>query len=206
MEDVLEVYHRPYNPAVPVVCMDEKPYQLLGHARDPIPATPGHDLKEDSEYVRHGTCSIFVWAEPLAGRRRVDARPRRTRVDWAAELDELLTVDYPDAERVVLVMDNLNTHTLGSLYEAFSPAKARALAERLEIHHTPKHGSWLNIAEIELSRLTRQCLDRRIDDLDLLNTELAAWQTATNADQRQVDWQFSTNDARIKLRHLYPKH
>jgi len=206
MEDVLEVYHRPYDPGVPVVCMDEKPYQLLGHARAPIPARPGHDLKEDSEYVRHGTCSIFVWAEPLAGRRRVDARPRRTRVDWAAEVDQLLTVDYPDAQRVVLVMDNLNTHTLGSLYEAFEPAKARALAARLEIHHTPKHGSWLNIAEIELSRLTRQCLDRRIDDLDLLNTELAAWQAATNADQRQVDWQFTTSDARIKLRHLYPQH
>ena len=150
MEDVLAVYHRPYDPAVPVVCMDEKPYQLLGHARAPIPARPGHDLKEDSEYVRHGTCSIFVWAEPLAGRRRVDARPRRTRNDWAHEVDQLLSVDYPHAERVVLVMDNLNTHTLGSLYEAFTPGKARALAERLEIHHTPKHGSWLNIAEIEL--------------------------------------------------------
>ena len=206
MEDVLEVYHRPYDPGVPVVCMDEKPYQLLGHARDPIPARPGHDLKEDSEYVRHGTCSIFVWAEPLAGRRRVDARPRRTRIDWAAEVDQLLTVDYPHAQRVVLVMDNLNTHTLGSLYEAFEPAKARALASRLEIHHTPKHGSWLNIAEIELSRLTRQCLVRRIDDLDLLNAELAAWQAATNADQRQVDWQFTTSDARTKLRHLYPQH
>jgi hypothetical protein len=184
---------------------DEKPYQLLGHARDPIPARPGHDLKQDSEYVRHGTCSIFVWAEPLAGRRRVDARPRRTRIDWADEIDALLTLDYPHAQRVVLVMDNLNTHTLGSLYEAFEPAKARALASRLEIHHTPKHGSWLNIAEIELSRLTRQCLDRRLDDLDLLNTELAAWQAATNADQRQVDWQFTTTDARIKLRHLYPQ-
>lgn len=204
MEDVLAVYHRPYDPNVPVVCMDEKPYQLHGHARDPIPAAPGRDRKEDSEYVRQGTCSIFVWAEPLAGRRRVIARPRRTRIDWANEIDQLLTLDYPDAERVVLVMDNLNTHTLGSLYEAFEPAKARSLAERLEIHYTPKHGSWLNIAEIELSRLTRQCLDRRIDDLDLLNTELAAWQEATNADQRQVDWQFTTTDARIKLRHLYP--
>ncbi|WP_415118598.1 IS630 family transposase [Micropruina sp.] len=204
MEDVLEVYHRPFDPAVPVVCMDEKPYQLLGHARDPIPARPGHDLKEDSEYVRHGTCSIFVWVEPLAGHRHVDAKPRRTRIDWAAGVDRLLTMDYPDAKRVVLVMDNLNTHTLGSLYEAFEPAKARALAERLEIHYTPKHGSWLNIAEIELSALSRQCLTRRIDDLDVLNAELAAWQKATNDDQRQVDWQFTTNDARIKLRHLYP--
>ena len=206
MEDVLAVYHRPYDPNTPVVCMDEKPYQLLGHARDPIPGRPGHDLKQDSEYIRHGTCSIFVWAEPLAGRRRVDARARRTRIDWATEVDALLTVDYPHAQRVVLVMDNLNTHTLGSLYEAFEPAKARALASRLEIHYTPKHGSWLNIAEIELSRLTRQCLDRRLDDLDLLNTELAAWQAATNDDQRQVDWQFTTTDARIKLRHLYPQH
>ncbi len=204
MEDVLEVYHRPHDPLVPVVCMDEKPYQLLGHAREPIPAVPGRDLREDSEYVRHGTCSIFIWAEPLAGRRRVDARPRRTRIDWAHEIDHLLSLDYPHAPRVVLVMDNLNTHTLGSLYEAFEPAKARRLAERLEVHYTPKHGSWLNIAEIELSRLTRQCLDRRIDDLDLLNAELAAWQQATNDDQRQVDWQFTASDARIKLRHLYP--
>jgi len=205
MEDVLEVYHRPHNPAAPVVCMDEKPYQLLGHVRDPIPAGPGHDLKQDSEYVRHGTCSIFVWVEPLAGRRRVDARQQRTRIDWAHEIDQLLSVDYPQAERIVLVMDNLNTHTLGSLYEAFEPAKARALAERLELHYTPKHGSWLNIAEIELSRLTRQCLGRRVDDLDLLNTELAAWQAATNDDRRQVDWQFTATDARIKLRHLYPQ-
>jgi DDE superfamily endonuclease len=205
MEDVLEVYHRPFDPDVPIVCMDEKPYQLLAHARDPIPARPGHDLKQDSEYVRHGTCSIFVWVEPLAGRRRVDARRQRTRLDWAHEVDQLLSVDYSAATRVVLVMDNLNTHTLGSLYEAFEPIKARALAERLEIHYTPKHGSWLNIAEIELSRLTRQCLGRRINDLDLLNTELAAWQTATNNDQRQVDWQFTANDARTKLRHLYPQ-
>ena len=206
MEDLLAVYARLYDPAVPVVCMDEKPYQLLDHARTPIPAVPGHDLKEDSEYVRHGTCSIFVWVEPLAGqRRRVIAREQRTRVDWAHEVDRLLTGDYPDAEKVVLVMDNLNTHSLGSLYEAFDPAKAFTLAQRLEIHHTPKHGSWLNIAEIELSALTRQCLDRRIADLDILNTELAAWQATTNADQRQVNWHFTASDARIKLRHLYPE-
>ena len=206
MEDVLAVYARPYDPAVPVVCMDEKPYQLLDHARAPIMAKPGADLKVDSEYVRCGTCSIFVWAEPLAGRRRVIARERRTRADWAAEVDRLLNHDYPDAEKVVLVMDNLNTHTVGSLYEAFEPAKAFALAQRLEIHHTPKHGSWLNIAEIELSALTRQCLDRRIADLDVLNTELAAWQAATNTNQRQVNWHFTTSDARTKLRHLYPEH
>jgi hypothetical protein len=208
MEDVLDVYAHPHDPVVPVVCMDEKPYQLLAHARAPIPAVPGRDRREDSEYVRNGTCSIFVWVEPLAGRRRVVARPRRTRVDWAHEIDHLLTllsIDYPDAERVLLVMDNLNTHTLGSLYEAFEPAKARALARRLEIHHTPRHGSWLNIAEIELSALTRQCLDRRIDDIDVLNIELAAWQNTANADQRQVHWHFTTSDARTRLRHLYPE-
>jgi DDE superfamily endonuclease len=204
MEDVLSVYARPYDPSRPVICMDEKPYQLLAHARDPIPARPGHDLKQDNEYVRHGTCAIFCWVEPLAGWRRVDAASRRTRLDWAHQVQRLLTVDYPDTERVVLVMDNLNTHGIASLYEAFDPATAFALAQRLEIHHTPKHGSWLNIAEIELSVLTRQCLDRRIDDLTVLNTELAAWQHATNTAQRQVDWQFTTDDARIKLRHLYP--
>jgi len=200
----LSVYARTHDPARPVVCMDEKPYQLLDHARDPIPAGPGRDLRVDSEYVRHGTCSIFVWVEPLAGWRRVHALPHRTRLDWAGQVKELLTVDYPHAETVVLVMDNLNTHGIASLYEAFAPAEAHALAQRLEIHHTPKHGSWLNIAEIELSALTRQCLDRRISDLAVLNTELAAWQTTTNADQRQVDWQFTTDDARVKLRHLYP--
>ena len=206
MEDVLSVYARIYDPTRPVVCMDEKPYQLLAHACDSIGAAPGRDLREDSEYVRHGTCSIFVWVEPLAGWRRVEALQRRTRLDWAGQVKQMLTVDYPDAESVVLVMDNLNTHNIASLYEAFEPAEAFALAQRLEIHHTPKHGSWLNIAEIELSALTSQCLDRRISDLSVLNTELAAWQAATNADQRQVDWQFTTEDARIKLRHLYPGH
>jgi hypothetical protein len=204
MEDVLAVYARPYDPARPVVCMDEKPYQLLGHARDPLPAGPGRDARVDSEYVRCGTCSIFVWVEPLRGWRRVDAQPRRTRVDWAGQVKQLLTVDYPDAATVVLVMDNLNTHDIASLYEAFPPDEAFALARRLEIHHTPKHGSWLNIAEIELAALTRQCLDRRIDTLDALNAELAAWQNATNSNQRQVNWQFTTDDARVKLRHLYP--
>ena len=205
MEDVLAVYARPYDPRRPVVCMDEKPYQLLGQVREPIPAAPGRDRREDSEYVRCGTCSIFVWVEPLQGWRHVDAQPRRTKIDWARQVERLLTVDYPDAETVVLVMDNLNTHGIGSLYEAFEPAQAFALAQRLEIHHTPKHGSWLNIAEIELSVLTRQCLDRRINDLDTLNTELTAWQHATNTNQRGVDWQFTTDDARTRLRHLYPK-
>ncbi len=206
MEDVLDVYARPRDPEVPVVCLDEKPYQLLGHAREPVPAAPGSDARIDSEYVRRGTCSIFVVVEPLAGRRRVTARAQRTRIDFAHEVDHLLSVDYPDASKVVLVMDNLNTHTTGSLYEAFAPAKAHTLARRLEIHHTPKHGSWLNIAEIELSALTRQCLDRRIDDIDALDGELAAWQDAVNADQRQVNWHFTTSDARTRLRHLYPAY
>ena len=160
MEDVLSVYARIYDPMRPVVCMDEKPYQFLDHARAPIAASPGHDLREDSEYVRHGTCSIFVWVEPLAGWRRVHALARRTRLDWAGQVKELLTVDYPNVEAVVLVMDNLNTHGIASLYEAFEPEEAFTLAQRLEIHHTPKHRSWLNIAEIELSAPTRQCLDR----------------------------------------------
>ena len=205
MEDVLEVYHRPHDPAAPVVCMDEKPYQLLGHVRDPIPAGPGHDLKQDSEYVRHGTCSIFVWVEPLAGRRRVNARQRRTRIDWAHEIDQLLSVDYPHAERIVLVMDNLNTHSTGSLYEAFPPAEARRLAERLEIHHTPKHGSWLNIAENELSALTKQCLSRRIGSAAELKREVAAWEKARNKDRVRVQWRFTIDRAREKLSRVYPQ-
>ena len=204
MEDVLALYAAPVDPRRPVVCMDEKPYQLLGEVREAIPAAPGRNRREDNEYVRHGTCSIFVWVEPLRGWRHVDAQRQRTKLAWAQQVDRLLTGDYPDAETVVLVMDNLNTHGIGSLYAAFPPAKAFALAQRLEIHHTPRHGSWLNIAEVELAALSRQCLDRRIDDLATLNDELAAWQRQTNADQRQVDWQFTTADARIKLRHLYP--
>ncbi|MFF0657434.1 IS630 family transposase [Micromonospora tulbaghiae] len=206
MEDVLAVYARPADPDRPVVCMDEKPYQLLADAREAVPAVPGHDRKEDSEYVRHGTCSIFCWVQPLAGWRHVDAQPHRTRIDWARQVRRLLTVDFPDAETIVLVMDNLNTHNIASLYEAFEPEEAFALAQRLEIHHTPKHGSWLNVAEIELSALSRQCLDRRIENIDVLNTELAAWQADVNANQRQVQWHFTTDDARIKLRHLYPKY
>ena len=156
--------------------MDEKPYQLLGQVREPVPARPGRDHREDSEYVRHGTCSIFCWAGPLRGWRRVQARPQRTKADWAHQVEHLLSLDYPGAEKVVLVMDNLNTHGPGSLYEAFEPQQAHALAQRLEIHHTPRHGSWLNVAEIELSALTRQCLDRRLGDIELSNSELAAWQ------------------------------
>ena len=204
MEDVLGVYARPYDPRRPVIVMDEKPLQLLADVRPMVPMSPGHPARQDAEYVRCGTCSVFVWAEPLKGWRRVEALEHRTRTDWAHQCEQLLTIDYPDATKVVLVMDNLNTHTIASLYEAFPPAKAYALAQRLEIHHTPKHGSWLNIAEIELSCLTRQCLGRRIGDLDTLNTELNAWQNTVNAEQRQVNWQFTTADSRIRLRHLYP--
>jgi hypothetical protein len=205
MEDVLAVYARPYDEKKPVVCMDEKPYQLLDHVRDPLPARPGVAEKVDNEYIRNGTCSIFVFTEPLAGWREVEALPRRTKLDWARKVKWLLDEQYPDAEKVVLVMDNLNTHTVSSLYEAFPPAEAFRLAQRLEIHFTPKHGSWLNIAECELSSLAAQCLgSRRIADIESLNTELKAWHTRRNHTQKGVEWHFSTADARIKLKKLYP--
>jgi len=205
MEDVLEVYARPYDPKKPVVCMDEKPYQKLDHVREPLPMRPGSMEKVDSEYIRNGTCSIFMFNEPLGGWRHAQALPRRTKVDWAHNIKWLLDEQYPDAEKVFLVEDNLNTHSLSSLYEAFPPAEAFRLAQRLEMHFTPKHGSWLNMAECELSALAAQCLgDRRIADIDTLNTELAAWHTRRNQTQKGIDWQFTTADARIKLRRLYP--
>jgi hypothetical protein len=205
MEDVLEVYRRPYDADYPVICMDEKPYQLLADARDAI--VMGKDnsrLRHDSEYVRHGTCSIFIWTEPLRCWRRAEALERRTRLEWAAQVRELLDVHYPDAKKVVLVMDNLNTHNIASLYAAFPPAEALRLAKRLEIHYTPKHGSWLDIAEIELSVLERQCLARRIDTMDKLNSELTAWQNDRNAAAGTVKWQFTAEDARVRLYRLYP--
>ena len=205
MEDVLEVYSRPYDPARPVICMDEKPYQLLGEVREPIPAEPGKVEKVDSEYKREGTCSIFIFTEPLAGWRYAEAFKRRTKVDWAQRVKWVLDNRYPDAEKVVLVMDNLNTHVISSLYEAFPPEEAFRLAQRLEIHYTPKHGSWLDIAEIELSALAAQCLgNRRIPSIELLNKELSAWETRRNADQKGVDWHFTTADARSKLKRLCP--
>ena len=205
MEDVLEVYSRPYDPARPVVCMDEKPCQLLGEVREPIPAAPGEVEKSDSEYKREGTCSIFLFTEPLAGWRHAEAFERRTKVDWAQRVKWVLDTQYPGAEKVVLVMDNLNTHSISSFYEAFPPEEAFRLSRRLEIHHTPKHGSWLDIAEIELSALAAQCLgSRRIPTLDALNKELSAWETRRNANQKGVDWQFTTDDARLKLKRLYP--
>jgi len=205
MEDVLAVYARPYNEAEPVVCMDEKPYQLLDHAREPIAMQPGSPQREDNEYIRNGTCSIFIFTEPLAGWRHADAFPHRTKIDWAHHIQWLLDEQYPDARKVVLVMDNLNTHAISSLYEAFPPEEAFRLARRLEIHFTPKHGSWLNIAEVELSALAAQCLGRRrIPCLNELNGELAAWHTQRNQSQKGVDWHFTTDDARIKLKRLYP--
>ena len=205
MEDILEVYSRPYDEKYPVVCMDEKPVQLLAEARNGITSQSTGIRYQDNEYVRNGTCSIFLFTEPLAGWRSTEAKEQRTRIDWAESIKWLLDVQYPDAEQVILVCDNLNTHKIASLYEAFPPDEALRLAKRLEIHHTPKHGSWLDIAEIELSALGNQCLSkRRISNVKELNEELSAWNTERNTAQRGVNWQFTTADARIKLKHLYP--
>ncbi len=206
MENVIDVYKRPYDPCFPVVCMDEQPVQLLGHKLEPIPPSKGRTKREDYEYVRKGTASIFMFTEPLGAWRRVEARERRTKKDWAQEVKTLLDVDYPKARKVVLVMDNLNTHSIGALYEAFDPETARRLARRLEIHFTPKHGSWLNIAECELSALTRQCLSRRIDDIETLKKESRYWGQKRNENQKGVNWRFTTEDARIKLKNLYPSY
>jgi hypothetical protein len=204
MEDVLEVYTRPYNPRRPQVCVDETSKQLVAETRAPIPATPGQPERVDYEYERKGTANLFMVFEPLAGRRRVKVTERRTAVDFAQVLSELSDEQYPHAEKIVLVMDNLNTHKLASLYEAFTPAEARRLVERFELHYTPKHGSWLNMAETELSVLATQCLDRRISDPTILTQEVAAWQRQRNAAKCRVDWRFTTHDARIKLKRLYP--
>jgi len=205
MEDVLDVYQLPYDVDCPVICMDEKPYQLLNEVRQPIPMKPMKPLCEDSEYVRNGTCSIFIFTEPLVGWRHVAVREQRTRIDWALQIQELLEIHYPQAPKIKLVMDNLNTHSIASLYHAFEPATARRLAKRLEIHYTPKHGSWLNIAEIELSVMTSQCLGRRIPSISQLMTELSAWEQNRNQSQKGVDWQFTNAEARIKLKRLYPQ-
>jgi hypothetical protein len=205
MEDVLSVYSRPYDPKRPVVCMDEKPIQLLGLARPSLPMKAGAPEREDFEYIRLGTCSIFIFTEPLGGWRYAEAFPRRTKKDWAHRIRWLLDKQYPKAEKVVLVMDNLNTHTPSSLYETFQPEEAFRLAQRLEIHYTPKHGSWLNIAEIELAAMAAQCLGkRRFPEIKSLNAELAAWSIKRNQSQRGVDWHFTTKDARDKLKRLYP--
>ena len=205
MEDILEVYARSYNARFLVVCMDESSVQLIGEVHEPIPAAPGHPVLMDDEYVRKGVASIFMEVEPLEGKRKVKITERRTRIDWAHFIKEMIEERYTNAEKVVLVMDNLNTHNMASLYTAFPPKEARCLADRLEIHYTPKHGSWLNIAEIELSVLKRQCLASRIDCIEKMRAEVAAWNTDRNNRQTKVDWQFRTNDARIKLKRLYPK-
>jgi hypothetical protein len=184
--------------------MDEASKQLIAEVRQPLPAQPGRTAKYDSEYERRGTANFFMAVEPLAGKRTVRVTDRRTKIDWAQFICHLLLVVYAKAAKVVLVMDNLNTHGIGSLYEAFDPATARALASRLEIHHPPKHGSWLNMAETELSVLSRQCLDRRIDCKETLASEVAAWEQARNTNESKIDWQFTTADARIKLKRLYP--
>lgn len=207
MEDVLAVYARPYDPMRPVVCMDEKPFQLLDDYLEPIPMSEtNHVEKYDCEYERKGSCSIFMFTEPLGQWREAHALPHRTCVDWANEIKWLLDNQYADVEKVVLVMDNLNTHAVASLYKAFPPEEAFRLSQRLEIHYTPKHGSWLDIAEIELSSLTIQSLlGERIPSVDALNKILSAWHTDRNAKQTGVCWHFSAGDARIKLKHLYPE-
>lgn len=205
MEDVLDVYERPYDAMRPVVCMDEKPYQLLGEIRDSWAMRPGDNKKVDSEYVRNGTCSIFAFIEPLGGKHHTSVRERRTATDWAEEIRYLVDTMYPAAEKIVLVMDNLNTHRMASLYKKYAPEEARRILKKLEIHYTPKHGSWLNVAEIELNVMTRQCLNRRIDNIDELRKELSAWETKRNQLQAKVQWQFSNEKARVKLVSIYPQ-
>ena len=205
MEDILDLYCLPYDPNIPLVCMDEQPRQLIKETRRPLPPVPGSPRRVDYEYERNGTANLFLFVEPLAGWRHVNVREQRTGVDWAQEIQELLEVHYPQAPLVRLVCDNLNTHKIGSLYEALQPKQARLLAKRLEIHYTPNHGSWLNVAEIELSALSRQCLKRRIPDIPTLHSETHNWGQTRNEKQRGVDWQFTTDDARIKLKNLYPE-
>jgi hypothetical protein len=206
MEDVLDLYERPYDARFPVVNMDEQPIQLIGETRIPLPLFPGQTEKYDYEYRRNGTAVNFLFTEPLASWRKVSVRETKTRVDWAQEIRTLLEVDYPQAEKVILICDNLNTHKIASLYEAFPPAEAKRLRDRLEIHYTPKHGSWLNVAEIELSLLTRQCLQRRLNDIQTVRQEAHAWYQTRNEKRKSVDWQFRCEDARIKLKRLYPQH
>ncbi len=205
MEDVLAVYALPYDPLYPVVCMDESSRQLVGEVKDPIPAAPGRPARVDHEYVRNGVAQIFLEVEPLGGRRHVSVTEHRAATDWALWIQGMLHDRYPDSVKVRLILDNLNTHTTASLYQAFEPQEARRLAERLEIHHTPKHGSWLNVAEIELSVLQKQCLDRRIPDKDTMQSEIAAWEGDRNTRSSTIDWQFRNSDARIKLKRLYPQ-
>jgi hypothetical protein len=204
MEDVLDVYKRPYDPENPQVCMDESSKQQTLEIRVPLPVEPGKPERFDTEYERNGVSNVFMFFEPLAGKRVVNVTNQRTAIDWAYQIRELVDIHYPNAKRITLVMDNLNTHVGGSLYKAFPPQEARRILERLELHYTPKHGSWLNMAEIELSILSRQCLDRRIPDQATLREEVAAWVDTRNAHARPMEWRFTTEDARIKLKKLYP--
>jgi hypothetical protein len=204
MEDVLEVYQRPYDPLHPTVCMDECSKQLVGEIADPLPLEPGHPQCYDYEYSRNGVNNLFMFSEPLTGQRFVEVTDHRTKIDWAYAVRDLVDLHYPDALCITLVMDNLNTHSLGSLYEAFGPAEAKRIADRLHVHYTPKHGSWLNMAELELGVLARQCLDRRIPDTHTLKQAVTLWQTNRNQAQVTIDWRFTTADARIKLKRLYP--
>jgi len=204
MENILELYGLPHNPKIPIVCFDEKPYSLLSDRYEPLPMKPGTEAREDYLYNREGTCSIFVFIQPLGGWRRAEAHKQRTRKEFAYQIEKLLLEDFPDAEKVRLVMDNLNTHTIGSLYSTFPAHHARHLASRLEIHYTPKHGSWLNIAEIEISAMSSQCLKRRIPSIASLNHFLSVWAASRNINCNSVDWHFSASDARDKLKFLYP--
>jgi hypothetical protein len=204
MEDVLDVSERPDDPPCPPVCMDETSKQLVGETRTPLPAQPGRPVRIDYEYVRQGVCNLFLWVEPLTGRRHIAVTERRTKQDWARFIRDLLTVHYPEADRVILGLDHLNTHMAGALDDTFPPAEARRLLQRLALHYTPVHGSWLNLAEIECSVLARQCLDRRIPDAQRLAAEITAWAARRNTHQPPIAWRFTTADARIKLRHLDP--
>jgi hypothetical protein len=205
MEDVLEVYKRPYDPKHPLVCIDEMPKQLLMDTREPLPIQSGDPERFDYEYRRGGVADLFMLLEPLAGKRHIEITDRRRRVEWAEVMRIVSDELYPDAEKIVVVLDNLNTHVGAAFYLAFEPQEARRLVERFDLHYTPKHGSWLNMAEIELSALTRQCLDRRIPDKDTLIHEVKAWEDQRNSDVIKVHWQFTTADARTKLRRLYPQ-
>jgi hypothetical protein len=205
MEDVLEVYKQPYDAQRPVICMDEMPKQLLLQTRAPLPPHPGQPEREDYEYQRNGVADLFMLFEPLQGKRFVQVTPKRRRLEWATVMQHLADELYPEAEKIIVVLDNLNTHTPAAFYETFAPAEARRLTERFEFHFTPKHGSWLNMAEIELSALVRQCLDRRLPTLATVAAEVHAWQQQRNDEVVKVHWQFKTDDARIKLKHLYPK-
>jgi transposase len=204
MEDVLEVYTRPYDPLRPQICMDETSKQLLRETRQSLPMQPRQPERRDYEYERGGVVNLFLFLEPLQGRRWVDVTEHRTKIDWAHQIKELVDVRYPEAERIVLVMDNLNTHTPASLYEAFDAEEARRIAQKFEIHYTPKHGSWLNMAEIELSVLSRQCLDRRVADFETLEVEVASWQERREEKGVKIEWRFGTEDACIRLKRLYP--